>query len=182
MAEAQLPHPVKLICGMIAAERGDFDDARWSLTQAFGPIDLTSEIWPFDFTDYYAEEMGSPLLRQFVAFENLVSPDVLPAAKVHTNEIERDFVSWRPGGPKRPVNLDVGYLTPARLILASMKDFAHRVYVGQGVYAEVTIQFRDGEWRPLEWTFPDYASGRYDAFLTLARQRLCEQLHPETQG
>lgn len=182
MAQPTTPQPVKLICGLIAGDEALFAEAETALAEAFGAIDLRSEVVDFDLTDYYAQQMGQGLLRRFVTFEPLSDPGCLAAAKHRTNAIEAEIAARHADGPPRPANLDVGYLTPARLILASMKDFAHRVYVGQGVYAEVTIQFRDGEWRPLEWTFPDYASGRYDAFLTLARQRLCEQLHPETQG
>ena len=72
----------------------------------------------------------------------------------------------------RPINLDVGYVAPAKLVLASMKDFAHRIYLGRGVYAEITLQYRKGRWESLHWTFPDYASRAYDAFLTEVRHRL----------
>ena len=179
MAQPKLPQPVKLICGLIAANRGDLDAARALLADAFGPIDLTSEVWPFNLTDYYADEMGSPLLRQFVAFERLVTGDVLAEAKLRTNAMEADFAARASAGAARPVNLDVGYVTPAKLVLASMKDFAHRIYLTGGVYAEITLQFREGAWRALEWTFPDYASGRYDAFLTEVRDRLNQALNRE---
>ncbi|MCD6364830.1 MAG: DUF4416 family protein, partial [Planctomycetes bacterium] len=93
--------------------------------------------------------------------------------KLRTNEIESQFAdSFASGGPPRPINLDPGYIDPAKLVLASMKNFSHRIYIGRGVYAEVTLMYRKSRWEPLDWTFPDYASGRYDAFLTGARNLL----------
>jgi len=179
MAEAHEPDPVKLICGILTAAPAVLDEAAGALAEAFGPVNLASETMDFDFTHYYDAEMGTPLRRRFVAFAEPVRPDALADAKRRTNAIERAFAA-RPDAPyPRPVNLDVGYLTPAKLVLASMKDFAHRVYLGGGVYAEVTLLRRGGAWRALPWTFPDYASGRYDAFLDAARRRLREQLRRE---
>jgi hypothetical protein len=101
-------------------------------------------------------------------------------AKHATNAIEAEFAaSAGPGGPPRPVNLDVGYVDSPKLVLASMKNFAHRLYLGRGVYAEVTLLYRRGLWTPLEWTFPDYASGRYWPFLEEVRRRLRERLGRE---
>jgi hypothetical protein len=159
---------------MISSQRELFDKAIRALSEAFGAVDLVSEIMDFDMTDYYNEQMGSPLYRRFVSFNTPVAPDALADAKVKTNEIEETFAASAdsPGEPERPVNLDPGYVAPSKLVLASMKDFSHRIYLGRGVYAEITLMYRKGRWQPLAWTFPDYASGRYDAFLTEARSRL----------
>lgn len=181
MAEPHPPPPVKLICGLLAASDERLTEARTMLAEAFGPIDLTGEVMDFPFTDYYDAQMGSPLLRQFVAFEKLVPPESLVEAKLATNELERRLAARQAGGPPRPVNLDPGYLESGKLILASMKNFSHRVYLSGGVYAEVTLMFRHGRWRALEWTFPDYASGRYDAFLTAARTRMRRQWKTATE-
>jgi hypothetical protein len=159
---------------MISARRELFDEAIAPLTKAFGPGDLLSDIMDFDMTHYYDEQMGSPLYRRFAAFATLVSPDALVDAKLATNAIEADFAARAAGDPPRPVNLDPGYVALAKLVLASMKDFSHRVYLGRGVYAEVTLLHRGGTWQRLPWTFPDFASGRYDGFLTAARQALAE--------
>lgn len=174
MATASEPASVKLICGLISARAEWLAAAMGAMTEAFGPVDLVSDVMDFDFTDYYDEQMGSPLLRQFVSFAELVSPEVLAEAKVCTNGIEADFAAAHPDGPARPVNLDPGYIAPAKLVLGSMKDFAHRVYLGLGVYGEVTLQYHEGRWDPLPWTFPDFASPRYHDFLTETRSRLRE--------
>ena len=172
MAEASGPPPVKLICGMISAEQLVLDEVADALAAGFGPIDLTSEPVPFDFTHYYDESMGRPLWRQFVSFAGLIPAEAIIDAKVRTNAIEAEFAARPSSVVRRPINLDPGYIEASKLVLASMKDFSHRIYLGRGVYAEVTLMHRKRRWEPLAWTFPDFASGRYDAFLTEAQDLL----------
>lgn len=172
MAEPREPAKVKLICGMISSRPQWLEEAIAALTDAFGPADVVGGAMPFDFTQYYDEEMSAPLQRQFISLAEEVSPDALADAKIKTNEIEAAFAARHTGQPRRPVNLDPGYVSPAKLVLASMKDFSHRIYLGRGVYAEVTLMHRKRRWEPLAWTFPDFASGRYDAFLTEAQDLL----------
>jgi hypothetical protein len=190
MAQPHTPADVRLICGMISADAALFDQAAEALAQTFSQIDLRSEIMVFDFTHYYDAQMGSPLWRQFVSFSRPVQPDILASAKVATNRIEAEFTARlagippQPGAavpqngtrPARPINLDVGYLDESKLILASMKNFSHRIYLGMGVYAELTLMYHKGRWDSLGWTFPDYASGRYHPFLTQVRSRLRQHL------
>ena len=171
MATPSEPAPVKLICGMISAKKDLFDEAAAAMGEAFSPVDVESEEADFDLPDYYYDQMGRGLYRKFVSFAGLVDPGSLVAIKLRTNEIEADFAR-RYNYVPRPINLDPGYLSPAKLVLATMKDFSHRIYLGQGIYAEVTLLYRGKRWEALEWTFPDYASGRYDAFLTAARDSL----------
>ena len=178
MAEARQADNVKLICGMISAHRELFGRAAADLSHCFGAVDLISEIMPFDMTHYYDDEMGAPLSRQFVSFAQSVRPDVLADVKLKTNEIEAAISASQADG-RRAINLDPGCVTPASLILASCKNFSHRIYLGRGVYAEVTMMYRAGNWEPLAWTFPDFASGRYDAFLTGARSFLRAEMKKE---
>lgn len=178
MATAQTPIPVKRICGLLAAGEAALAAARDLLEERFGAIEAASDIWPFTFTDYYRKEMGAEPLRQFVCFDALADPGCLADDKLAANAFEARLAERFRHVP-RPVNLDPGYLTPARLVLASCKDFAHRIYLREGVYAEITLQYVDGRWRSLPWTFPDYASGLYDAFFSAARQRLCARLREE---
>jgi hypothetical protein len=182
MADITQPQPVKLICGIIGGDEPLLARARDELQLRYGPADVISEIWPFDFTDYYGPQMGKGLLRQFLAFGRLIDPGRLADIKRDTNAIEAAFMNrdasllpaTHASQPARPINLDPGYLTPAKLVLASAKNFAHRVYLGGGIYAEVTLLYRGG-WQKLDWTFPDYASGRYSAFMTDARNILMSQ-------
>ena len=196
MTEPAEAPPVKLLCGMISARKELFDAALGPLTKVFGPVDLVSDVMDFDFTHYYDAEMGSPLYRRFVSFADLVRPDALVEAKLATNRVERDVARSAIGdGPEaagqacpygnprraqvvqRPVNLDPGYIEPSKLVLASMKNFSHRIYLGRGVFAEITLMWRKTHWEPLPWTFPDFASGRYFPFLTACRERLRQQAH-----
>jgi hypothetical protein len=173
MAEACKPPAVKFICGMISGEAAIFDRAAEALAAALGPVEAVGEVVDFDFTHYYDAQMGSPLYRRFVSFAGPHGPDFLAEAKVRTNAIEAEFAARRHGaGPPRPINLDVGYVELPKLVLASMKNFSHRVYLRDGVYAEVTLMFHRGRWEPLPWTFPDFRSGRYDAFLSGVREGL----------
>ena len=182
MARACEPPVAKLICGMISSSRELLDEAPVVLGEPFGPTDLLSEVMDFDFTDYYDREMGAPLYRRLVSFAGRFGPGALAQAKRTTNAIEKDFSRRASGSPARPINLDPGYVTQAAVVLASMKGFAHRIYLGDGVYGEVTLLAHKNRWEPLPWTFPDYASGRYDAFLTAVRDRLRAETRKETRS
>ena len=170
---------VKLICGMLSSQAALLEQAEGPLAGLFGPVELASEVMDFDFTDYYRREMGGPLYRRFVAFAGCVSPEVLVEAKWSTNALEADFARRLGGSPPRPINLDVGYVEPSKLVLASLKNFSHRVYLGRSVYADLTLMYRKGRWEPLPWTFPDYASGRYHPFLSEVRRHLRRRMDQE---
>ena len=132
-------------------------------------------MWPFDLTGYYAQQAGPEILRQFVAFADLVDPGRLAAVKHITNRLERELAQELGRPWPRPVNFDPGLIEPSKLVLASTKNFAHRVYIGDTMYAEVTMIYVRGRWESFPFTFPDFKSGRYDGFLSAVRQRLVEQ-------
>ena len=165
----------KLVCGMIGADDAVMDRAEQELTRLYGEIDVRSATIPFDFTDYYCAEMGEGLLRRFVSFRALIDPGRLAGIKRRTTEMEQALGVGRGGQLRRRVNLDPGYITSAKLVLATTKDVAHRVYLGQGIYAEVTLSFAAEAVRCFPWTYPDFRSGRHDAFLLEARRRLAAQ-------
>jgi len=155
---------------MLAPRADLFETAQTELAERFGPIDAASEIAPFDFTNYYETEMGPNLKRKFVAFERLINPKELISAKLFTNDLE-ERISERFGSGRRIVNLDPGYVSLAKLVLASTKDYTHRVYLGDGVFAEVTLHFAHGRFNPWPWTYPDYKTDDYlDFFEAIRRQ------------
>jgi hypothetical protein len=129
---------------------------------------------PFDFTetDYYAATMGSGLKKQFFAFERLVDPGSLADIKCQTNLWEAEYAALGRHVEPRPLNLDPGYITPAKLVLASTKDHAHRLYLRDGIYAEVTLAYRAKRWQPLEWTYPDFRRDDFQQFFTACREHL----------
>jgi len=151
--------PVKLIVGMITPDPDLFSSVEEILTQRFGPMDFYSDIMPFNFTNYYIKEMGENLLRKFIGFEKLISPEELVEIKHFTNGIEKEFLVERTN--KRRINIDPGYVTAAKLILASTKDHIHRIYLRDGIFAEITLQMEGNTFHPWQWTYPDYRSKEY---------------------
>lgn len=176
MWEIQDIQPVKLIVGILACDESALAISRGVLLDAYGQADLISEIWPFDMTEYYADETGSNMVRQFMAFEDLIDPGRLAAIKHETNRMEQDLVPRLNTPYPRPVNFDPGFIEPSKLVLASTKNFAHRIYIGNHMYAEVTMTYNKGKWETFPFTFPDYKSGRYNTFLNDVRQKLVQQL------
>jgi hypothetical protein len=154
------------------------DRAIQMLADYFGETDERSAEWPFDFTDYYELEMGENLRRRFVSFERVINPAELPGVKSLTNQLESRICyecGLEPG--RRAVNLDPGYITLGKLVLATTKDYAHRVYLRDGIYAESTLYYeKSGKWLPWPWTYPDYASPRYHEFFLAVRERLKDKL------
>lgn len=174
MAEPKEALPVKLFCGAICTDGVDADEVEVKLAELFGSVERRFGPHRFDiYTKYYCRQMGDVLWRYFFVFEPLRMPDFLTEAKLSTNRLEH---LWYRDG-RRCVNLDPGYIHPARLVLASCKDFAHRIYLCRGVYAEVTMLWRRGTWSVLPWTFPDFAGGAYFGFFEEVRRHYIHQLN-----
>lgn len=169
------PKPVALVLGMLASITEEFQVVRELAIRRFGPIEFQSDLFPFDATHYYDRELGTPIQKQFLSFARLIDPDDLVAIKCFTNELEELRTRER-ATQHRPVNLDPGYLDAARLVLATTKDRAHRIYLGQGIYAEVTLLYESGAWRALPWTYPDYAAATYHPFLEQVRRAYLAKL------
>jgi hypothetical protein len=181
MWEINEPKPVKLITGILACDERSLAAAGSSLESAIGPVDFVSDIWHFDQTRYYADEIGPSILRQFASFARLIDPGELADLKHKTNTLEQELARSLALPFPRPVNLDPGIIEPSKLVLATTKNYSHRIYIGRKMYAEVTLVFDKGAWRPLPHTYPDYGSGQYFDFLTKVRGRLLEQLRATAQ-
>ena len=171
MAAPGPPEDALLIVGMIGAWPELFDRAEQALCARFGPVALASDVFAFDWTDYYEPEMGHGLRRKFCAFGGAFDPAALAEVKLRTNDLERDMAVPEFPVP-RPINLDPGYVSLAKLVLATTKNRAHRIYLRDGIYAEITLSYHDGDWQPLPWTFPDYRAGTYAGFFRRVRERL----------
>ncbi len=165
MGEACPPAPVQLIAGLLGASGELLDEAREVLAREFGTIAAASEPYRWTESTYYAAEMGSEIWRQFLGFAVLIDPGDLAAVKRRTNEIEG---RWR-GAGGRLVNVDPGYLDATKLVLASTKDAAHRVYLRDGIFAEATLHYAGGSWRPYPHSYRDYASPATVAFFNTMR-------------
>ena len=160
MGKVFSPHQVKLITGIITSSEDIFNKAERALSRYFGPVDFKSQIIDFDFTDYYEKEMGKGLKRRFISFKKLIDPARLPRIKLLANRLE-ERLSQGKGQIKRAVNIDPGYITDAKLVLASTKDYNHRIYIDKGIYAEVTLYYQDDSFQAWGWTYPDYKSRYY---------------------
>ncbi len=162
--------------GMLGCESGICDEALGRLKNEYGQTDIVSEIWRFDHTEYYREQTGPDMVRQFVSFERLIAPDELAGVKLRTNQLERDFAADGRYHWPRPINLDPGIVEPSKLVLASTKNFAHRIYIGSRIYAEVTLMYQRGRWVASDYTFPDFRVETYYGFLDKVREKLVSQL------
>jgi hypothetical protein len=176
MWKQKKPKPVKLIIGILAANGECLSAALDALIAKFSKLDFVSDVWPFDKTDYYKNEIGENILRQFVSAEKLIDPGSLAKIKHKTNKLEQKLAKQLGLALPRPVNLDPGVIEPSKLILATTKNYSHRIYIGGKMYAEVTLIFDKGTWRPLPYTYPDYKQQCYFDFFDKVRTRLLEQL------
>jgi hypothetical protein len=172
MGAPEVPKPAKLMMSLISAEDGLMMNAVRDLKSIYGEVDLLTDLLPFDFTMYYDEEMGSPLFRRFIAFKELVPQEALADIKVQTNGIEQRYS--RDGC--RRVNIDPGVLSTDNLVLATTKGCAHRPYLRDGIYADLTLIFLNRSFRPLEWTYPDYRQGEVIELINALRRSYLTQL------
>lgn len=159
---------------MLSPEPMLFDTCMDILRDHYGPLDCMSEVWAWDKTNYYQTEMGTGILRKFIFCEQLIDPVLLPQIKLFTNDLEKKFTLPGPGPVRRRINIDPGYVTEAKVVLATTKDFSHRIYIGSGMYAEVTLRYslRERRFMSTDYTYPDYRSEAYATMFNRARDQL----------
>lgn len=174
MGQIKIYPPVKLIIGLITADISLFTSVGQKLSERFGEIDFQSGVMPFDYTNYYNDEMGQNLQRQFISFKNLILADTLVEAKIFTNELEEQF--FFKDTKNRRINLDPGYVSASKMVLASTKDHAHRIYLGKGIFAEITLRYYQKTFQPWEWTYPDYRTKEYIDLFNQIRRIYMQQL------
>ena len=172
MGQACKPLEVKLISGIIAGDVNSFDITQKALSKKFGAIDYKSPIYDFNLTDYYQKEMGPNLKRQFLSFYKLIDPVKLAKIKLIANRAEKRFSKEG----KHLMNIDPGYVTASKLVLATTKNYSHRIYLKNGIYAEVTLRFKGGTFNPLDWTYPDYKTDGYLETFNRIRKIYLEQV------
>ena len=167
MSVPQPAKPAKLVVGLFTARQSLLESIAEILTKQFGPIDLVSPWFLFDQTTYYHPEMGAPLYRWLLVFEPLIRQNDLARIKRFTNGVEAEFAT----DSRRAVNLDPGYLLHERFVLATGKNFTHRIYMEDGIYADLTLIYQKGNYRALPWTYPDYREPQMLQFLDLVRRK-----------
>jgi hypothetical protein len=172
MSLPQQPKPAKLVVGLLLKDKALFEPLVAEITNIYGFPDIISDWMSFDYTAYYKSELGSPLYRRLLAFETLIDQQDLAAIKLTTNRLERTYSRHR----KRRVNIDPGYLLYERFVLASGKNYSHRIYIGRCIYADLTLIYRNGAFETLPWTYPDYADQPIQRFLERVRNKYAVDL------
>lgn len=172
MGKIKSPEPALLFISTLYCNEDEFNRSRKVLEKNFGEILFTSPTLPWNYSTYYKDEIGWPLLRQFIFFQNLIDPGLLSDIKLKTNEIEASFSSEG----KRSINLDPGYLTLSNIVLASTKNYAHRIYLGKGIYGEITLIYKDDTYKPHLFTYSDYQDKTHINIFLKAREILKKML------
>lgn len=170
----------KLITGIIYnPQKVELSFIKEKLCALYGPVDIEAGPIPFIYTTYYHEEMGNPLMRVLFSYEKPVDPSLLSSIKIQTNELEDTHFSAE---SRRYVNIDPGLVCGAHLMLATTKNFAHRIPLQNGIYGEITLFYRRKKWDFLEWTYPDFKTEDYLRFLSMVRAKHLENASPEDQA
>jgi hypothetical protein len=163
---------VKLISSLFSPEGALIDTGIEEMKQQFGPVDWVSEVLPFNRTRYYEKEMGWPLYRRFISFVRLIMPESIADIKLITNELEKAHLD----NEKRTINIDPGYVSLERVVLATGKNYSHRVYLKKGIYADLTLIFHGGTFQPLSWTYPDYTEEKVIGYFNRLRRGYLQHL------
>ncbi len=172
MGKIQKEIPVKLICGFIFSNNELFEKTKAVLSKKFGRIDFESESLIFNYTNYYEGELGKGLMRSFISFERLILPHRLASVKIYTNKLESRFLT----DVRRCINIDPGYVNGAKLVLATTKDYSHRIYLSKGIFGEITLVFKGDSFTPWQWTYPDYKIESYIKIFNHIRLNYLKQL------
>ena len=179
MSTPAIPLPAKPVLSILSARWDRFwPELKQTLEQRLSPMDHVSEKIPFTQTTYYDDELGTPISRRLISFERLIPMDELPELKLWTNTLEKEVADTT---GNRLFNLDPGYLNQERLVLATGKNFTHRIYLHSGIWADLTLIFQRGGWVDLPWTFPDYATAEIKDHLTRIRSTYTLQLQAHRQ-
>lgn len=170
------PKPVKLFIALLCSHESLLPVVEEALVERFGPMELASPSFPWEMTDFYQKEMGPKLLRKFISHLALITPDRLAEIKTMSQQLESNFL-WHEGRKKgRRVNIDPGYLDANKVVLATTKDAAHRIYLRSGIYGEATLTYRHGSYHPHDQTYPDYRWEETLSYFARLRSKYMEQL------
>lgn len=172
MGKIKSYQPVKLIAAVAIKDKALWEEIAAKLQGQYGPIDMALDWYDFTHTDYYQAEMGEGLFKRMISFETLIPAETLPDIKIATNDLEDDYAQ----NDKRIVNIDPGYITAPRLVLATTKDYSHRLFLGKGIFGDIHLQYLKGQFQPQYWTYPDYKEDSVLAFFTRVREVYMMQL------
>ncbi len=172
MSEIHIPEKVKLITAITFSDENILKQAENRLKNQYGKLDYKLEPYQFTHTEYYRDEMGENLKKTFVSFIELIDSANLPDIKIQTNKIEEEFSE----NQKRRVNIDPGYVDAAKLVLATTKDYSHRIYIAKGIYGDIHLLIHKGKYKPNPWTYPDFREDYVLNFFNDVRKIYLESL------
>ncbi len=182
MWKIESPQPVMPVVAAFSRHSAALDWARdWCVSQ-FGTIVLESPRFEHQETSYYDQQMGAGLRKTFFACKDLAEPAQLSTWKLVSNQAEMQLADQNVYPEPRPLNLDPGYLTASKFVLATTKDHAHRIYLQDGIYAEITLKYFKGQWTPWDWTYPDYRRADYQQYFSECRTIYRQLLNPDHGG
>jgi len=168
--------PVKLITALLSRDLDLLAEIERRIENKYGKVEDRSDIFPFTFTEHYSREMGEDLKKLIVSFCDLLPIEKFPETKILTNDLEWEYREHLPGRSQRLVNIDPGYITLSKVVLASTKNYAHHIYLRDGVYSDLLLRYSRGSLRNLPWTYPDYRTHLVHSFFTRTRERYHQQL------
>ncbi len=177
MGTIQFPEKAKLFIGCIGINKEIILKIKPCLEEVWGKIDCESELFPFNWTDYYEQEMGKKLFKNFYSFRDLIKRESIADIKIRTNQLE-EKIKLNTSKNGRDINLDPGYVTLSNVTLATTKDFSHRIYIGHGIFLENTLFFNSNKksFIECELTYPDYRTREYKEFFNKIRDIYHKQL------
>ena len=162
------PEMALLFTAVFSNDEAIIEETIRKLQTVWAPEIGRSERFEFECTSYYEQEMGKSLKKQIVLFDKIIDPSTISHIKNETNEIESKISNEN----KRIINIDPGYITLSKTVLATTKNYTHRIYLGNGIYAEITLNWHKGTFQPLSWTYPDYKKESVIHFLNTGRNIL----------
>ncbi len=172
MGKIEIHEKVKLIAGIIYKDDELPEIVLKKLAGIYGEIDIRSEPYSFNHTDYYKDEIGDNLKKFFISFAELIDPQMIADIKIQTNKLENTHSEKN----RRKINIDPGYVTPAKLVLATTKDYSHRIYLSKGIFGDVHLNMHKGKFKPNPWTYPDYREEFVLEFFEKVRKVYLESL------
>jgi len=169
----ELPDRCQFFAAVMINNRDLIPKVEKFIEQKFSKIEMRSQVFSFTHSKYYNREMGDNLYKYFISCEKLIDKEELPDIKISTMKIEDEFLFFKDGYKCRSANIDPGYLTHSKVILSTSKNYSHRIYIGKGVFAELTYVISHEGWKTLDWTYPDYRDkDSINFFLTLRTKYL----------
>lgn len=176
LSKTRLIEPVIRFVAVIASDEAVRVWAYRCIEERWGAIADKSPPMPFHAGGYYSGQMGEGLVKTLVAIQEPIDPVGLADWKTQTNLWEREAAATLNKSTARPLNLDPGYITQAKLVLATVKDRDHRIYLKDGIFGEITLTYVGKQWVHHRWTYPDYRTEAVFAFAMNCRDRLRNHL------